>query len=130
MANDADFIAHCLELLAPLGQARARRMFGAHGIYVDELFIAIVDGDVMYLKADDEVRPEFERAGCEPFTYTAGDGRRMVMAYWSVPAEAIDSAAQMQPWARLAMAAALRARTAKRRPKAASGGAKGTTRRR
>mgnify|MGYP000287609516 CR=1 FL=1 len=32
-----------LELLAPLGRARARRMFGGHGLYVDDLFVAIVD---------------------------------------------------------------------------------------
>lgn len=36
------------------------------------------------------------------------------MGYWTVPAEAMESPALMQPWARHALAAALRARAAKR----------------
>ena len=38
MAQD-DLRDHCLELLAPLGRVRSRRMFGGHGLYVDDLFI-------------------------------------------------------------------------------------------
>jgi DNA transformation protein len=124
MANDPGFIAHCLELLAPLGAPRARRMFGGHGLYVDDLFIAIVDDDRLYLKADDQARPAFERAGCEPFTYPGADGQRMVMAYWTAPEDAVDSPASMQPWARLAMASALRAQAAKAAAKARKPAAK------
>jgi DNA transformation protein len=105
-------VAHCLELLAPLGAVRARRMFGGHGLYCDELFFALIASDRLYLKADAQSRPTFEHAGCEPFIYQA-TGRSTSIGYWTVPAEAMDSAAQMQTWARLALAAALRARAAK-----------------
>jgi DNA transformation protein len=37
-----DFVEHCLELLQPLGQPRAKRMFGGYGLYLDDLFIAII----------------------------------------------------------------------------------------
>lgn len=109
---------HCLELLAPLGAARARRMFGGHGLYVDELFVAIIAFDRLYLKVDAESRPAFEAAGCEPFVYDAGK-RSVAIGYWSAPAEAMESPALMLPWARLALRAALAAKTAKvprRRP--------------
>jgi DNA transformation protein len=109
-------VDHCLELLAPLGAARARRMFGGHGLYVDDLFVAIIALDRLYLKVDDDSRPRFEAAGCEPFVYDA-KGSPVTMSYWTVPAEAMESPALMQPWARLAIAAALRARAA--RPAAA-----------
>lgn len=115
---DAEFVAHCLELLSPLGQARARRMFGGHGLYVDDLFLALIISDTLYLKTDDATRGQFEAAGCRPFDYATRDGQRIVMAYWTAPQEAMESPALMLPWGRLAMASALRA-AASRRPAAA-----------
>lgn len=111
-------VAHCLELLAPLGAARSRRMFGGHGFYVDGHFIALMAGEVLYLKTDDSTRAQFEAAGCQPFRYAKAGGQQTVMAYWSAPDEAMESPAQMLPWARLALASALRAAAA-RRPAAA-----------
>ena len=105
-------VDHCCELLAPLGAVRARRMFGGHGLYVDGLFVALIAFDRLYLKVDDGTRPAFEAAGGEPFVYEAA-GRRVSLGYYTVPAEAMESPALMQPWARHAMSAALRARAAK-----------------
>ena len=31
------------ELLEPVGRVSVRRMFGGHGVYIDGLFVAIVD---------------------------------------------------------------------------------------
>lgn len=112
----AALVDHCLELLGPLGAVRARRMFGGHGLYIDELFVAIIAFDRLYLKADEATRDRFAGAGCEPFVYD-GKGKAVTLGYWTVPAEAMESPQLMQPWARLAMAAALRARAA--RPSAA-----------
>ena len=39
-----DFVDLCRELLSPAGAVRAKRMFGGHGLYVDDLFVAIVTG--------------------------------------------------------------------------------------
>ena len=117
-------VEHCLELLAPLGAVRARRMFGGHGLYVDDLFVAIVAFERLYLKADAATQAAFAEAGCAPFVYEA-QGKAVSLNYWTVPADAMESPALMQPWARQAIAAALRARAAKpsapaRRARAAS----------
>jgi DNA transformation protein len=101
-------VDHCLELLAPLGRVRSRKMFGGWGLYVDELFIALIAFDRLYLKVDDDSRARFEAEGCEPFVYEA-KGKRISVGYWSAPPEAMESPALMLPWARLAMQAALRA---------------------
>lgn len=114
MSNSPDLVAHCLELLGSLGPTRARRMFSGHGIYADELFVALIIADQLYLKADAETRPLFERAGSHPFNYQRKDGERAVMSYWTAPDDAMESPALMQPWARLAMASALRAANSKR----------------
>ena len=119
MAADNDFVTHCLELLAALGRPRAKRMFGGHGIYVDERFMALATGHQLYLKTDALNREAFEQAGCQPFEFAGADGQRVVMSYWSAPDEAMDSPALMLPWARLAMEAALRAAITKARPMAA-----------
>lgn len=109
MAPKDTFASYCAELLSGLGPVRVKRMFGGHGIYVDGLFVAIVAGETLYLKADAETTPRFDAAGCAPFTYTA-KGRRVSLAYRAAPAEAMDSPALMRPWAALAMQAALRSR--------------------
>ncbi len=116
----SDLVDHCLELLAPLGAVRAKRMFGGHGIYCDDLFFALIAAERLYLKVDAATRPAFEQAGCAPFVYRAKT-EGVALGYWSVPAEAMESPTLMQPWARQALAAALRARAAKssRKPAAA-----------
>ena len=91
---------HCLELLGALGPARARRMFGGHGIYVDEVFVALIIAETLYLKTDDTTREQFRAAGCEPFVYTTRDGQRTAMGYWSAPLQAMESPALMLPWAK------------------------------
>ncbi len=118
MASDG-FVQHCLELLAPLGAPRSRRMFGGHGLYVDELFVALIADEVLYLKVDSATRPQFEAAGCRPFVYT-GKGREMTLQYWRAPDEAMESPALMLPWARLALQAAIASRAKKAVPRKAA----------
>ena len=110
MATKDAFANYCAELLAPLGPVRVKRMFGGHGLYVDDLFVAIVVGETLYLKADDTTAARFEAAGGKAFTYEAKDKRVHSMKYWSAPVDAMDSPALMRPWGALAVQAALRAR--------------------
>ncbi|OGA42268.1 MAG: hypothetical protein A3G24_17585 [Betaproteobacteria bacterium RIFCSPLOWO2_12_FULL_62_13] len=125
MASSPEFVEHVLELLAPLGRVAARRMFGGHGLYCDGVFFGIIADDMLYLKADGENRAEFERAGCEIFSY-ARQGKIARLNFYRAPEEAMDAPHLMLPWARSALAAALRARAAK--PK--KGGRKGRASRR
>jgi DNA transformation protein and related proteins len=111
-ARMPDIVAHCSELLAPLGSVRVGRMFGGWGFYVDGLFIALIAYERLYLKGDADSQPLFAAAGCEPFCFSS-KGREMVTSYWSAPAEAMDAPALMEPWGRLAIQAALKARAAK-----------------
>lgn len=112
-----DFAAHCVELLQPLGTARARRMFGGHGLYLEGLMVGLIADEQLYLKTDAQTLPQWQAAGGRPFVYVSrrgGTPRTATMSYWSPPAEAIESPGLMQPWARLALEAARRAANAKR----------------
>lgn len=107
MRQDDGFIEFLHELLEPLGMISTRRMFGGHGVYCDGLFIAIVIDGRLYLKVDEQTRSAFVAAGSAPFVYE-GQKKPIEMSYWNAPEEALDSPEQMQPWAKLAIAAALR----------------------
>ena len=104
------------DLFHGLGTIRVRRMFGGHGVYADELFFAIVDDGVLYLKADGLTAPHFEERGLGKFEYVK-DGRVMKMAYFTAPEEVFDDPEEALRWGRMALDAALRA--AHRAPRAA-----------
>jgi DNA transformation protein len=109
--NDAGFVDHCLELLSPLGSTRAARMFGGHGLYIDDLCMALVFRDALYLKVNEANRAAFEAAHCKPFVYETKNGEKGSLSYFTAPEEAMESPHEMIPWARRALEAAVAART-------------------
>ena len=123
MHADEGFLEWLRELLEPIGRVGLRRMFGGHGLYLDGLFVAIVVDGRLYLKVDAETEGACRAAGCAPFEYDSG-GKAVAMSYWSVPESALDSAEDMQPWARRAIAAALRKPAVAAAKKAAAKSAK------
>lgn len=94
------------------GQVTARRMFGGHGLYCEGLMFALVADHSLYLKVDDQNRPDFEALGCTPFTYTLKD-KPMALSYWSAPEAMFDDPSEAVRWARLAWDAAARGQRAK-----------------
>lgn len=104
-----EFAAYCAELLASLGPIRIKRMFSGHGIYADDLFVALIIQDRLYLKTAPNSLAKFQQAGCQPFVYEAR-GKTMSISYYEPPSDAMESPELMRPWARLAMQAALQAK--------------------
>ena len=76
------------------------------------LVFALVDDDVLYFKVDDHTRPRFEALGMGPFR-PSGDGGE-VMQYYEVPADVLEDAEALAPWAADAVEVARRARSRKR----------------
>jgi DNA transformation protein len=103
----SEFVAHILDLLAPLGEVKARALFGGHGIYLKGKMFALVARDTFYIKADDANRAEFESRGLTPFQYDAR-GKLHTMSYYEPPAAALDDSALLCEWARRGLAAARR----------------------
>ena len=54
-----DFV---LDQLGELPDLVGKAMFGGHGLYVDDLFVALIAGDTLYLKADADSAAQFEAA--------------------------------------------------------------------
>ena len=92
-------------------------MFGGHGLSTGGLTLALLAdlglGQTLWLKAGPDTRALFEAAGCQRFTYQA-KGKTRSLGFYSAPGEAMESAREMAPWARLALQAALAARQPKK----------------
>ena len=99
--------AFVLDQLQALGGVVARSMFGGVGLYCDGVFFGIIASDVLYLKADEVNRPEYELAGASPFRPYAD--RASTMKYYAVPVDVLESEPDLLEWARKAVAAAERA---------------------
>jgi DNA transformation protein and related proteins len=107
-----DFVVEQLEQCAR--DIRAKRMFGAVGIYSGEYFFAVIDDDRLYFKVDDQTRPTFEAEGMEPARITASDGEVMTLGYYEVPLGVLEAPEDLRKWVRDAVAVAQRAAAAKR----------------
>jgi DNA transformation protein and related proteins len=103
---DAEIIR---DLFREFGAIDIRRMFGGAGVFVDGRMIALIARDVIYLKADSETIPAFERERGTPFSYATRNGEHTLTSYWRMPDRVYDDAEELARWACDAHAVALRA---------------------
>ena len=103
------------QLTRVVAGVRARSMFGGVGIYAGDIFFALIDNDILYLKVDDSTRQDFVRAGCGPFR-PYGDDRES-MQYYSVPVSVLEDADALAVWGKKAIAVAVAAKGRKKKRK-------------
>lgn len=113
MAVSAD-VTWVHDLLEAFGPVRLKRMFGGHGVYADDVMIAIVADATLWLKVDGASRAEFERNGSTAFVYQK-KGVAAETSYWRLPDDGVDDPDRAAEYARLALDAARRARLARPR---------------
>lgn len=88
--------------LAPLGDVRAKKMFGGVGVFADDVMFVIIDSaGKVFLRANDETSVRFEEAGGEKH------GR---MPYYSVPETVLADEHQLGQWAAEALSVAAAAK--------------------
>ena len=128
MAISKDFADYCCELLSGVGKPVPKRMFGGWGISLDGVTVAVIadlgklggSNQKLYLKVNDITKAQFAVAGGKRFEMASKDGKLMGMNYYTTPDETMESPDAMLPWARLALSAALDAKSkssAKAKPK-------------
>jgi DNA transformation protein and related proteins len=108
---------HISELFAQFRPVTVRRLFGGAGLFADGVMFAILSKDVIYLKADGETRPAFEREDCAPFSYQARGSRRAIMSFWRLPERLYDDPDELAVWAERALAVARRSNDARTKPR-------------
>jgi len=102
---DDTFKEFVLDQLSALPDLRAKAMFGAHGLYSDEKFFAILDEGRLFFKTNAETQTEYTDRGMGPFTFEM-KGKAMSMAYHEVPPDVLEQPHELVFWARRAIALA------------------------
>jgi DNA transformation protein len=103
------------ELFSVFGPVEVRRLFGGAGIYADGTMFALVHRGVIYLKADEQNAPAFNREQLGPFTYSRGGEQASLASYRRMPDRLYDDPDELVTWANAALAAAGRSGAGKRR---------------
>ncbi len=91
MSRDDGFKEYILnDVLAHLGNIRARAMFGGYGIYWHDAFVALIAEGELFTKANAELKIKYSAQGCHPFSYAKGDGKITEMSYMSVDESSLE----------------------------------------
>ena len=116
MAVQASYRNWILEQLAALGSLRSNRMFGATGLYCDDIFFGLIDDDTLFFKTDGSTSADYIARGMPRFM-PFPTRPEAVLAYHQVPADIIEDGEALRVWARKSVAVALVSQAAKSRPK-------------
>lgn len=102
------FVDDLLARLAPVGELRARRMFGGVGLWCDDFFFGLIDAGVLYFKVDEASRAAYLAAGSSPFQPFPGE--MPVGGYYEVPLGVQERDEELRAWAARALEVARRAK--------------------
>jgi DNA transformation protein len=97
MPASKEFLDLVLEKLAPLGTVTGKSMFGGFGVFHEGEMFGLISNDVLYLKADDSNRAEYE---------TRGSRQYKPMPYFNVPADVFEDNDELRKWAKKSVAIA------------------------
>ena len=101
------------EVFERFGRIDVRRMFGGYGLFHEDRMFGLVAGGRVYLKTDEENRPQFVDKRLAPFGY-ARRGEMTATSYYEAPAEIFEDRDEAARWAQLAWGAVLRKGSGKR----------------
>lgn len=110
-------IEHLNIALAPLGEFRARPMFGGHGLYIDGIIFGIIAYDILFLKTDAHNRPDFEKAKSKPFTYEKSTGKTTILTYWECPASIEKNPEKLCAWVEKSLKVSINSKKKKKQKK-------------
>ena len=106
MSASKEFVNHVRELLGPLGELSDGSFFGGHALKHGGRQFAMIMGNTLYLRVDDQTRPAYVAKGSKPFSYLTRVRRVEVRTYFAAPEALLDSQPELLAWARQAIGAA------------------------
>jgi DNA transformation protein and related proteins len=115
MVASAAYAEFLQEQLAPLGGITMRRMFGKTGVFCGGVMIGMVADNTLFLRVDDSNRTAFREAEAFPPLNYAKKGELIDLAFWRTPERLFDEPEELLAWARLALEAAHRVATKRKR---------------
>lgn len=101
------FVNYVVELMQGIGPVTAKRMFGGHGIFLDGIMFALIDGHSLYLKVSPDTETDFTELGLEAFSFNK-NGKQVKMSYYQAPEDCLENIDDMVLWANKAYSSALK----------------------
>ena len=95
-SKDDSFVEYICDQLVDFEIVTYKAMFGGYGLYCGDAFFGIVFDGRLYFKTDDASRSQYESWESEPFQPNA---KQTLKSYYEVPAEIIENATDLVPWA-------------------------------
>lgn len=96
-----------IDVLEPLGDVRARSMFGGFGIFCGSLMFGWIENKLLYLKVDELTVESYQQRGMEPYMPKKRSVKYSI-SYYRVPAEVYENPEALLHWGREAQQAAER----------------------
>lgn len=90
------YVEFLIEQFAPLGEISSRAMFGGYCLYCGGTVFALVAGNALYLKADEENREKFVARGL--LRFKPYEDRDDSMSYYQAPPEVFEDLDAMTDW--------------------------------
>jgi DNA transformation protein and related proteins len=109
MALDS-FTIDIVQRLQLLGQVTARSMFGGAGLYCQGVFFGLTANEQLYLRVDDQTRPDYEAHGMCFFQPWPDKPTHGLRNYFEVPANIQRQREELCAWAAASLAIAQRAK--------------------
>jgi DNA transformation protein len=119
MPVSTSYREYVADQLSALGPVVIKRMFGGAGLYFDGRMFGLIDDDTVYLRVDDETRPEFIARDMTPFHPLRRDPNKVSLNYFQLPAEVLEDSELLVVWAKRAIRASLSPTAAVARKRAA-----------
>jgi DNA transformation protein and related proteins len=103
MSASKEFVSHVRELLSSAGDLSDGKFFGGHALKHRGRQFAMIMGNTLYLRVNDETRPEFVAKGSKPFSYLTKARRVEVRTDFAAPDELLESKEALLAWTRKAI---------------------------
>lgn len=103
MSASKEFVSHVRELLSPIGKLSDGMFFGGHALKHDGRQFAMIMGNTLYFRVNDQTRPAYMAKGSKPFSYPTKVRRVEVRTYFAAPEELLESKTELVVWARQAI---------------------------
>src|SRR5262250_771011 len=116
MVASKSFAEFLHEQLEPLGRITMRRMFGKTGVFCDGFMLGMVRDNTLYFRVDDDNKGTFKEAESFPPLDYEKKGETIDLSFWRAPERLFDEPDELVTWARVALAAARRVATRRKRP--------------
>lgn len=110
------FVESVVEKLSKFGPVNSRAMFGAFGLWLDNVIFGIIVDCTLFFRVDESNKQDYVDHKSYPLTYE-GKTKTITLPYWTVPDKVWKSPDTLKEWMLKSYRSSLRAPKKKKKKK-------------